>query len=146
MVNDNGWRLALIFARPKLLLVDEPAAGLTDHETELTAQLLTELRGDHTLIVIEHDMDFVRALDARVTVLDSGKILADGSLDEIQQMNALLKRIWVVRGLKRGNRVLVLDQISYAYGAVQALKNVSMRFEPGRFPVLLAEMGWVRQL
>lgn len=75
---------ALILARPKLLLVDEPAAGLTDHETELTAELLTELRGEHTLIVIEHDMDFVRALNARVTVLDSGKILADGSLDEVQ--------------------------------------------------------------
>jgi urea transport system ATP-binding protein len=75
---------ALILARPKLLLVDEPAAGLTDHETELTAELLTELRGEHTLIVIEHDMDFVRALDARVTVLDSGKVLADGSLDEVQ--------------------------------------------------------------
>ena len=75
---------ALILARPKLLLVDEPAAGLTDHETELTAELLSELRGEHTLIVIEHDMDFVRALNARVTVLDSGKVLADGSLDEVQ--------------------------------------------------------------
>jgi len=73
----------LIIAEPKLLLVDEPAAGLTDRETELTAELLTELKGSHTIIVIEHDMEFVRRLDSRVTVLDNGKLLAEGSLDEI---------------------------------------------------------------
>jgi urea transport system ATP-binding protein len=73
----------LMVARPKLLLVDEPAAGLTDHETELTAALLNELKGDHTIICIEHDMDFVRALDSRVTVLNEGRILADGTLDEV---------------------------------------------------------------
>ena len=75
---------ALILARPKLLLVDEPAAGLTDAETELTARLLSELKGHHTLIVIEHDMEFVRQLQSRVTVLNEGKVLAEGSLDEIQ--------------------------------------------------------------
>ena len=73
----------LIIAEPKLLLVDEPAAGLTDRETELTAELLTELKGSHTIIVIEHDMEFVRRLDSRVTVLDNGKLLAEGTLDEI---------------------------------------------------------------
>ena len=73
----------LIIAEPKLLLVDEPAAGLTDRETELTAELLLELKGAHTIIVIEHDMEFVRRLASRVTVLDNGKILAEGSLDEI---------------------------------------------------------------
>jgi urea transport system ATP-binding protein len=74
----------LIVAEPKLLLVDEPAAGLTDRETELTAELLLELRGQHTIIVIEHDMEFVRRLDARVTVLNEGKILAEGSMREVQ--------------------------------------------------------------
>ncbi|TVR13009.1 MAG: ATP-binding cassette domain-containing protein [Planctomycetota bacterium] len=74
----------LILSAPKLLLVDEPAAGLTDHETALTAQLLNELKGEHTLIVIEHDMEFVRLLDSRVTVLNEGKVLADGSLSTIQ--------------------------------------------------------------
>lgn len=74
---------ALMVAGPKLLLVDEPAAGLTDHETELTAQLLNELKGEHTIIVIEHDMEFVRALDSRVTVLCEGRVLADGSLDQV---------------------------------------------------------------
>ena len=74
----------LIVAEPKLLLVDEPAAGLTDRETELTAELLLELRGQHTIIVIEHDMEFVRRLGARVTVLNEGKILAEGSMQEVQ--------------------------------------------------------------
>jgi urea transport system ATP-binding protein len=74
----------LIVANPKLLLVDEPAAGLTDKETELTAELLLELRGRHTIIVIEHDMDFVRRLNSNVTVLDNGKVLAEGSLDQVQ--------------------------------------------------------------
>jgi urea transport system ATP-binding protein len=74
----------LIVAGPKLLLVDEPAAGLTDRETELTAELLLELRGQHTIIVIEHDMEFVRRLDARVTVLNEGRVLAEGSMREVQ--------------------------------------------------------------
>lgn len=73
----------LIISNPKLLLVDEPAAGLTDQETELTAELLLELKGSHTIIVIEHDMDFVRRLNSRVTVLDNGKVLAEGSLDQV---------------------------------------------------------------
>jgi len=74
----------LMVSKPKLLLVDEPAAGLTDQETGLTAELLTELKGSHTIIVIEHDMEFVRRLASRVTVLCEGKVLADGSLDQVQ--------------------------------------------------------------
>ncbi|MGN6370019.1 MAG: urea ABC transporter ATP-binding protein UrtD [Phycisphaerae bacterium] len=74
----------LIVADPKLLLVDEPAAGLTDEETALTADLLLELKGHHTIMVIEHDMEFVRRLGSRVTVLDNGKVLADGTLEEVQ--------------------------------------------------------------
>jgi urea transport system ATP-binding protein len=75
----------LMLSNPKLLLVDEPAAGLTDAETALTADLLLELRDHHTIMVIEHDMDFVRKLDARVTVLNEGRILAEGSLAEVQE-------------------------------------------------------------
>ena len=74
----------LIIADPKLLLVDEPAAGLTDKETELTAELLLELKGQHTIIVIEHDMDFVRRLSSKITVLNEGKVLAEGSMDHVQ--------------------------------------------------------------
>ena len=74
----------LMVSGAKLLLVDEPAAGLTDHETGLTAELLLELKGHHTLMVIEHDMEFVRRLGSRVTVLCEGKVLADGALDQVQ--------------------------------------------------------------
>jgi len=76
---------SLIISEPQLLLVDEPAAGLTDKETELTAQLLLELKKNHTILVIEHDMDFVRQLDSRVTVLNEGRVIAEGSLDQIKQ-------------------------------------------------------------
>ncbi len=74
----------LLAQDPKLLLVDEPVAGMTDSETEKTAELIGELRGDHTILVVEHDMAFVRALDAKVTVLHEGRVLAEGTLDAVQ--------------------------------------------------------------
>jgi urea transport system ATP-binding protein len=73
----------LLAQDPELLLVDEPAAGMTDAETMRTADLLREIAGRHTVIVVEHDMDFVRALDCRVTVLHQGHVLAEGSLDHV---------------------------------------------------------------
>ena len=75
----------LILQGPQLLLVDEPAAGLPDEETVLTAELLLELQDEHSIIVIEHDMEFVRLLNSRVTVLNEGRIIAQGSLDEVKQ-------------------------------------------------------------
>ena len=81
----------LILSSPKLLLVDEPAAGLTDAETDLTAELLLELKGDHTLIIIEHDMDFVRRLDSFVTMLHEGHIMAEGTLEELQQNEEVIE-------------------------------------------------------
>ena len=74
----------LILSDPELLLVDEPAAGLTDEETVLTAELLLELQEDHSIIVIEHDMEFVRLLNAPVVVLNEGRIMAAGSMEEVQ--------------------------------------------------------------
>jgi urea transport system ATP-binding protein len=74
----------LLIARPKLLLIDEPAAGLTDAETAAMARLLIELAGHHTVIVIEHDMDFVRQLGANVTVLHEGRVLAEGPMSAVQ--------------------------------------------------------------
>ncbi|MEO0514239.1 MAG: ATP-binding cassette domain-containing protein [Planctomycetota bacterium] len=82
---------SLILARPKLLLVDEPAAGLTDAETALTAELLLELKDEHTIICIEHDMEFVRQLDSRVTVLNEGQVLAEGTLDQVQSNEAVIE-------------------------------------------------------
>ncbi len=75
----------LVGQAPDLLLVDEPVAGLTDEETDLTADLLKSLVGDHTDLVIEHDMEFIRRLDTQVTVLHQGHVLCEGSMDEIQQ-------------------------------------------------------------
>lgn len=70
----------------KLLLVDEPAAGMTDEETHRTGELLLSLAGNHTIVVIEHDMTFVRQISEgrRVTVLHQGSVLCDGSVDHVQ--------------------------------------------------------------
>ena len=73
----------LLAQAPKLLLVDEPAAGMTDAETAETAALLREIAKTQALIVVEHDMGFVRDLDVRVTVLHEGSVLAEGSLDHV---------------------------------------------------------------
>jgi urea transport system ATP-binding protein len=74
----------LLMQDPELLLVDEPAAGMTDEETEQTADLLRDIAGRHSVVVVEHDMEFVRALGTRVTVLHEGTVLAEGSLDVVQ--------------------------------------------------------------
>ena len=73
----------LLAQDPQLLLVDEPAAGMTDAETMRTAELLRRVAGKHSVVVIEHDMEFVRALDCKVTVLHRGSVLAEGSLDHV---------------------------------------------------------------
>ena len=68
----------------QLLLLDEPVAGLTDRETEETAALILDLARDRTIVVVEHDMAFVRSLGAKVTVLHEGSVLAEGSIDYVQ--------------------------------------------------------------
>ena len=73
----------LLAQNPKLLLVDEPVAGMTDVETETTAQVLREVNRNHSVVVVEHDMSFVRALGVKVTVLHEGSTLAEGSLDQV---------------------------------------------------------------
>jgi urea transport system ATP-binding protein len=73
----------LIIQEPEVLLVDEPAGGMTDEETMETARLLKDISANHSVIVVEHDMDFVRALESRVTVLHEGSVLAEGSLDKV---------------------------------------------------------------
>jgi urea transport system ATP-binding protein len=79
--------IAMLLAQePALLLVDEPAAGMTDAETMETAALLRSIAGERTVIVVEHDMEFVRALDCRVTVLHQGAVLAEGSLDHVSAL------------------------------------------------------------
>jgi len=73
----------LLAQNPRLLLVDEPVAGMTDAETATTAVLLKEIAKDHSVVVVEHDMAFVRELGVKVTVLHEGSVLAEGSLDQV---------------------------------------------------------------
>ena len=73
----------LLAQEPQLLLVDEPVAGMTDAETEQTAELLREINKTRSVVVVEHDMAFVRALDVKVTVLHEGSVLSDGSIDHV---------------------------------------------------------------
>ena len=74
----------LVGQKPDLMLIDEPVAGLTDEETDLTADLLKSLSGENTLVVIDHDMEFIRRLNSNVSVLNQGKVLCEGTMDIIQ--------------------------------------------------------------
>ena len=74
----------LLMQDPKLLLLDEPVAGLTDEETERSAGLIRSLAGKRSVVVVEHDMDFVGRLGGNVTVLDEGSVLAEGPLSKVQ--------------------------------------------------------------
>jgi urea transport system ATP-binding protein len=74
----------LLIQEPKLLLVDEPVAGMTQEEIERTAEILASLAGAHTVVVVEHDMEFVRSIAHKVTVLHEGHVLAEGSMRDVQ--------------------------------------------------------------
>jgi urea transport system ATP-binding protein len=75
----------LLAQDPKLMLIDEPAAGMTDAETKQTADLLREINKERTVVVVEHDMTFVRDLGVRVTCLHEGSVLAEGTIDQVSQ-------------------------------------------------------------
>ena len=74
----------LLMQQPRVLLVDEPVAGMTAEEAERTAELLVSLAGRHSVVVVEHDMAFVRSIARKVTVLHQGSVLAEGSMEQIQ--------------------------------------------------------------
>jgi urea transport system ATP-binding protein len=74
----------LLMQDPQLLLVDEPVAGMTDQETEHTAALLRRIAGTRSVVVVEHDLEFVRALGCKVTVMCEGALLSEGSIDHVQ--------------------------------------------------------------
>jgi urea transport system ATP-binding protein len=75
----------LLMQDPELLLVDEPVAGMTDQETEHTAELLRRIAGKHSVVVVEHDLEFVRALGRKVTVLHEGSVLSEGPIEQVQE-------------------------------------------------------------
>ena len=74
----------LLVQDPRLLLIDEPVAGMTHQETEQTAELLSSLAGKHSVVVVEHEMDFIRSIANRVTVLHEGHVLAEGTMEDVQ--------------------------------------------------------------
>ncbi len=74
----------LVMQEPRLLLVDEPVSGMTHQEMDKTAELLNDLAGEHSVVVVEHDMDFVRSIASDVTVLHQGSVLAEGTMDQVQ--------------------------------------------------------------
>ena len=81
----------LLAQEPRLLLLDEPVAGMTDEETERLADLLTTLEGRQSIVVVEHDMEFVKRIAKRVTVLHEGRVLAEGTLDEVKANEAVVE-------------------------------------------------------
>ena len=89
----------LLAQDPKLLLVDEPAAGMTDEETHKTGELLLSLEGKHSIVVIEHDMTFVRQIARKVTVLHQGTVLCEGTVDEVQN-DERVKEVYLGRKKK----------------------------------------------
>jgi urea transport system ATP-binding protein len=74
----------LLMQNPELLLVDEPVAGMTPQEIERTSELLRSLAGEHSVVVVEHDMNFVRSIAKRVIVLHEGRVIAEGDMDKVQ--------------------------------------------------------------
>ena len=74
----------LLMQEPRLLLLDEPVAGMTDEETERTAELFKSLAGEHSVVVVEHDMEFIESIANVVTVLHEGSVLAEGTMDMVQ--------------------------------------------------------------
>ena len=89
----------LLAQDPKLLLVDEPAAGMSDEETHKTGELLLSLEGKHSIIVIEHDMTFVRQIARKVTVLHQGHVLCEGTVDDVQN-DERVKEVYLGRKKK----------------------------------------------
>src|ERR1700744_3074853 len=89
----------LLAQEPKVLLVDEPAAGMSDEETHKTGELLLSLEGKHSIIVIEHDMTFVRQIARKVTVLHQGHVLCEGTVDEVQN-DERVKEVYLGRKKK----------------------------------------------
>ena len=97
MAFSASWRLRALATKPKLLFLDEPAAGMGKSETFKTGEILREIQKECTIIVIEHDMDFVRQAADIVTVLHEGKVLTEDTVDEVL-VDATVQAVYLGRG------------------------------------------------
>ncbi len=126
----------LLAQEPQLLLVDEPVAGMTDAETEQTAELLREINRTRSVVVVEHDMAFVRALGVKVTVLHEGSVLSEGSHRPRQRRPAGHRSVSGALGTCSKSKTSILH-----YGAAIALRQVSLQAEIGAVTCLLGRNG-----
>ena len=130
----------LLAQEPRLLLLDEPVAGMSDAETEQTAELLRDINRTRSIVVVEHDMAFVRALDVRVTVLHEGSVLSEGSIDSCQRRSRALSKS--ISGAERNaGDDAASRSIDLHYGAAIALRQVSIAAEAGPVTALLGRNG-----
>ncbi len=119
----------LLMQEPELLLVDEPVAGMTPQEIERTAALLQSLAGEHSVVVVEHDMDFVRSIAKRVTVLHEGRVFAEGDMERGTEGSPCH------RSLSRRVGVLAVKGFNQFYGGSHTLWDVDLNVSAGSLHV-----------
>jgi urea transport system ATP-binding protein len=113
----------LLMQDPELLMLDEPIAGMSVRERELTAELLDRISQNRSVIVIEHDMDFVKRIAHKVTVMHQGKILAEGPMEKVQNDPKVID-VYLGHGGRR-THMLKVDNLHVAYGQSEALHGIS---------------------
>ena len=131
----------VIVQQSELLLVDEPVAGMTDEETEKTARLLRAVAEERSVLVIEHDMEFVRSIARTVTVLHEGSVLCEGPVDQVQKDERVMEVYLGRVDARRLTDILRSGGLNVAYGESQVLWDVSLEVPAGGVICLMGRNG-----